>query len=126
MADEQKGKLPTLEVALIGTLLMASLICVRLWFIMGEIREALTDPNAMAFIITDGGSIKSDSAKAEGMIEGARLGFQDTERVVAVFSVALILIAIALVVRVWRRPNVAPGAIGQQIGRTKRKRQPSH
>ena len=121
MEGEPRGKLPTLEVALIGTLLMASLICVRLWYIMGEIRDALTDPNAMAFIITDSG-IKSDSKKAEGMLESARLGFADTERVVAVFSVALILIALALVARLWRRPDVARDAIARQNGRTKKKR----
>ena len=121
MEGEPRGKLPTLEVALIGTLLMASLICVRLWFIMGDIREALTDPNAMAFIITEG-SIKSDSEKAEKMLGSAQAGFADTERVVGVFSVALILIALALVARLWRRPDVARDAISRQNGRTKKKR----
>jgi hypothetical protein len=121
VADEQKGKLPSLEVALIGTLFMASLICVRLWFIMGDIREALTDPNAMAFIITEG-SIKSDSEKAEKMLGSAQAGFADTERVVGVFSVALILIALALAARLWRRPDAARDTIARQNERTKRKR----
>lgn len=121
MAGEQRGKLPALEVALIGTLGMASLICLRLWFIMDDIRLALTDPNAMALIVTEG-TIKSDSAQAEGMLDNARLGFHDTERVVAVFSVALALIGIALVFRVVRRPVVAPGNCWTTDKQTKRKR----
>jgi hypothetical protein len=125
VAGEPKGKLPSLEVALIGTLFMAALICLRLWFIMADIRQALTDPNAMAFIITDNG-IKSDNKQAEVMIDNARLGFHDTERVVAIFSVALLLIAVALVVRIWQRPVVAPGIAGQQSQRTKRKRPLTH
>ena len=125
MAGEPNGKLPTLEVALIGTLAMASLICVRLWFIMDDIRLALTDPNAMAFIITDNG-IKSDNKQAEVMIDNARLGFYDTERVVAVFSVALILIALSLAFRIWKRPLVAPRIANLQSQRTKRKRPLTH
>lgn len=125
MADEPKGNSPTLEVALIGTLIMASLICVRLWQIMSQIREALTDPNAMAFIITEG-SIKSDSQKAEQMLGSAQAGFADTEGVVAIFSVALALIALALVVRVWRRPSVARNPSSLQSVRTKRKRPLTH
>lgn len=101
MADEPRGKLPTLEVALLGTLAMASAICVRMWLIMSDIREALNDPNAMAFIITDNG-IKSDNAKSETMLNHAREGFADTERVVALFSVALALVAIALFVRIYK------------------------
>lgn len=87
---------------MIGTLLMASLICVRLWFIMADIRQALTDPMTMAVLITED-SIKSDNKKAEGMLENARLGFEDTERIVALFSVALLLIAVALVVRMAKK-----------------------
>lgn len=125
MDDEPSGKAPTLEVALIGTLVMASLICVRLWQIMSQIREALTDPNAMAFIITEG-SVKSDSQKAEQMLGSAQAGFADTEGVVAIFSVSLALIALALVVRVWRRPDVARNTASLQSGRTKRKRPLTH
>lgn len=120
MADEPRGKLPTLEVALVGTLAMASLICVRLWFIMGEIRDALTDPNAMAFIITDNG-IKSDSKKAETMLANAQAGFADTERVVGVFSVALLLIAVALTIRILK-PSFATRTGDQPVRQTKRKR----
>lgn len=121
MDDERNDKLPSLEIAMIGTLLMASAICVRLWFIMADIRQALTDPMTMAVLITED-SIKADNKAAEDMLNSARLGFADTERVVAVFSVALILIAIALVVRVWRRPHVARNSVAQQSQRTKRKR----
>lgn len=122
MAGEQRGKLPSLEVALVGTLLMASLICVRLWFIMGEIRSALTDPMTMAVIITED-SIKADNKASEGMLNNARVGFADTEKVVGLFSVALILIAIALAIRVVARK--APDSTAVQDQRTKRKRQPS-
>ena len=102
MDDERNGKIPSLEIAMVGTLLMASAICVRLWFIMSDIRQALTDPMTMAVLITED-SIKSDNKAAEGMLNGARLGFADTERVILVFSIALVLIAVALVARVWRR-----------------------
>lgn len=124
MAGEPRGKLPALEVAMIGTLLMASLICVRLWSIMSDIRSALTDPMTMAVLITED-SIKADNKKAEGMLDSARLGFADTEKVVGVFSVALILIALALAFRVWRRPGVARDSSDQQNGQTKRKRPPT-
>jgi type IV secretory pathway TrbD component len=119
VADEPRGKLPTLEVALLGTLAMASAICVRMWLIMSDIREALNDPNAMAFIITDNG-IKSDNAKSETMLNHARDGFADTERVVALFSVALALVAIALFVRIYKADATRPAV--KQALHTKRKR----
>lgn len=119
MGDEQRGKLPTLEVAMIGTLLMASLICARLWFIMADIRQALTDPMTMAVLITED-SIKSDNKKAEGMLENARIGFADTERIVGLFSVALILIAVALTVRIYK--GSATRNADQHDRQTKRKR----
>lgn len=115
MEREPRSKLPALEVAMVGTLLMASLICVRLWFIMADIRMALTDPMTMAVLITED-SIKSDNKKAEGMLESARLGFEDTERIIGVFSVALIVIAVALVARVWRRGSSQPRAGGRDSG----------
>lgn len=90
-----------LEIALVGTLLIASAICARLWFIMGQIRDALTDPNAMVLIVTEG-SIKSDSAKAEAQLAGAQAGFRDTEGALAVFSVCLAMIGLAMIVRFWR------------------------
>jgi len=90
-----------LEVALVGTLLIASAICARLWFIMGQIREALTDPNAMVLIVTEG-AIKSDSAKAEAQLAGAQSGFNDTEGALAVFSVCLVMIGLAMIVRFWK------------------------
>jgi hypothetical protein len=88
----------TIELALVGTLAIASAICLRLWFIMGQIREALTDPRAMAFIVTEGG-VKSDSAKAETQLANAQSGFQATEGALAVFSVCLAMIGLALVMR---------------------------
>lgn len=87
-----------LEVALVGTIAIACAICVRLWFIMGQIRGALTDPNAMAFIITEG-AIKSDSQAAETRLSNAQSGFRDTEGALAVFSVCLAMIGLALVMR---------------------------
>lgn len=108
---------------MVGMLAMASAICFRLWFIMADIRSALNDPMTMAVIITED-SIKADNKKAEGMLEGARIGFADTEKIVGLFSVALILIAVALTVRVVKRRNDArkvPGTSGQP---TKGKRQP--
>jgi hypothetical protein len=88
----------TLELALVGTLAIASAICLRLWFIMGEIRKALTDPNAMVLIVTEG-SIKSDSALAETQLANAQSGFQATEGSLAVFSVCLAMIGLALITR---------------------------
>lgn len=86
---------------MIGTLAIASAICVRLWFIMEDIRLALTDPMTMAVIVTDDG-IRADNKKAEGMLEGARHGFQDTENALAVFSVCIIMIALAMAMRIYR------------------------
>ena len=91
-----------LELALSGTLVIASAICVRLWFIMGDIDNSLNDPHAMAFIITDSG-IKSDSAGAEDQLAQASSSFADTEKMLAVFSVCLAMIGIALIVRVVKR-----------------------
>jgi hypothetical protein len=115
VGDAPRGKLPALEVALVGTLIMASAICVKMWMIMADIRQALTDPMTMAVLITED-SIKADNKKAEGMLEGARTGFADTERVVVVFSVALILIAVALVARVLKRGSSPPHAGGRGNG----------
>lgn len=106
---------------MIGMLLMASAICVKLWFIMADIRQALTDPMTMAVLITED-SIKADNKKAESMLESARLGFADTEKIIGLFSVALALVALALVVRVWRRSDVARNEDALQSQRTKRKR----
>ena len=75
-----KGKsktIPTLELALLGTLIIADAVCVRLWMIMEDIRLALTDPNAMAIIITQD-SIKSDNARVENQLNTARSAFEDT------------------------------------------------
>ena len=107
MQNEKSGNLPSLEVAMIGTLAMASAICMKLWFIMSDIRQALTDPMTMAILITED-SIKADNKASEGMLNSARLGFADTERIIGVFSVALILIAIALAVRVLKRGSSQP------------------
>lgn len=115
MDDGPRGKLPSLEVALIGTLLMASLICAKLWFIMEDIRMALTDPMTMAVLITED-SIKADNKKAEGMLENARAGFADTEKVVGIFSVALIVIAVALIVRMFKRPSPGFGSSPRRGG----------
>lgn len=95
------NKVNALEVALVGTLAIAVAICVRLWFIMGEIREALTDPNAMVLIVTEG-AIKSDSAKAETQLANAQAGFHDTEKALSIFSVCLAMITLALAVRFWK------------------------
>lgn len=92
----------SLEVALGGTLVIASSICIRLWFIMGDIDRTLNDPMAMAFIITDSG-IKSDSSAAETKLNDAAASFHDTEKMLAVFSVCLVMIGIALIVRVVKR-----------------------
>lgn len=96
-----KGKsktIPTLELALLGTLFIADAVCIRLWMIMEDIRLALTDPNAMAIIVTEG-SIKSDSLKVENQLNTARSAFEDTERATAVFSVCLALITLSLLAR---------------------------
>lgn len=92
----------SLEVALGGTLIIASSICIKLWLIMGEIDMTLNDPMAMAFIITDNG-IKSDSSAAETKLNEAAASFHDTEKMLAVFSVCLVMIGIALIVRVFKR-----------------------
>lgn len=102
MAKTEKNNLPSLEVALVGVILMGSAICVRLWSVLADIREALTDPQTMAVIITEN-SIVADNKKAEGMLNGARNAYADTEKVVALFSVALAIIGVALMVRLIRR-----------------------
>lgn len=122
MADAPRGNLPTLEVALVGTLAMASMICLRLWFIMSDIRDALTDPMAMAIIITDD-SIKSDSARTEGMLNNARSSFADTEKVVGLFSVALALVAIALILRILRSKRATQ--TGEQHARQAKRKRPA-
>lgn len=99
MGDEKKGNVRPLELALIGTLAIACAICVRLWFIMDQIREALTDPEAMVLIVVDG-VIKSDSAKAETQLAGAQAGFRDTEAALSIFSVCLAMIVLAMVMRI--------------------------
>jgi len=87
---------------MVGTLAIATAICVRLWFIMEDIRLALTDPNAMAFIIADD-KIHSDNKNAESMINGAKAGFHDTENALAVFSVCVMMIALAMAMRIWKQ-----------------------
>ena len=101
MGDAKPSKIQPLELALVGTLAIACAICLRLWFIMEQIREALTDPQAMAFIIVEG-SIKSDSAKAETQLAGAQAGFRDTEAALSIFSVCLAMICLALAMRFWK------------------------
>lgn len=104
-----KGKsktMPTLEVALLGTLFIADAVCIRLWMIMEDIRLSLTDPNAMAIIVTEG-SIKSDSSRVENQLNTARSAFEDTERATAVFSVCLALITLSLLARMLRASKKA-------------------
>ena len=96
---EKSDNSGNLQIALIGTLAIADAICVKLWFVMEEIRLALTDPNAMAFIITDE-KVVSDSKKAESMLQSAQSGFKDTESAVLLFSVTLTLITSAMMLRV--------------------------
>lgn len=113
MADERSDT-GNLQLALIGTLVVADAVCVRLWFIMEEIRLALTDPNAMAFIITDD-KVLSDSKTSENMLESAKGGFHDAERAVVVFSACLMVITFAMGMRLlkgMRRPGVDGSASG--------------
>jgi hypothetical protein len=98
---EKSKTVPTLELALVGTLFIADAVCVRLWLIMEDIRLALNDPGAMAIIITDN-SIKSDSSRVENQLNTARSAFEDTERATAVFSVCLALITLALLARMMK------------------------
>jgi len=102
MRDERNEGVKILEWAMVGTLAIATAICVRLWFIMEDIRLALTDPNAMAFIIADD-KIHSDNKNAESMINGAKAGFHDTENALAVFSVCVMMIALAMAMRIWKQ-----------------------
>lgn len=101
MRDEKSENVKILEWAMVGTLVIATAICIRLWFIMEDIRTALTDPNAMAFIIADD-KIHSDNKSAETMINGAKAGFHDTESALAVFSVCVAMIALAMAFRIWK------------------------
>lgn len=101
MRDASDDGVKVLEWAMVGTLAIASAICIRLWFIMEDIRLALTDPNAMAYIIADD-KIHADSKKAEDMLNGAKAGFHDTEAALAVFSTCVGMIAIAMIVRLLR------------------------
>lgn len=98
---EKSDDSSNLQIALIGTLAIADAICVKLWLVMEEIRLALNDPHAMAFIITDD-KVVSDSKKAEAMLESAQSGFRDTESAVLLFSVTLTLITIAMVLKVGK------------------------
>ncbi len=110
MRDERNEGVKILEWAMVGTLAIATAICVRLWFIMEDIRLALTDPNAMAFIIAND-KIHSDSKHAEDMLNGARAGFRDTENALAVFSVCVLMIALAMAMRIWKQKKAeATGA----------------
>lgn len=97
----EKSDNNNLKIALIGTLAIADAICIKLWFVMEEVRLALTDPNAMAFIITNE-KVVSDSKKAEAMLDSAQRGFKDTESAVLLFSVTLTLITLAMMLRVGR------------------------
>ena len=106
MVKEKSKTIPTLELALLGTLFIADAVCVRLWMIMEDIRLALTDPEAMVVIVVDG-AIKSDSAHTEKQLNSARSAFEDTERATAVFSVCLALITIALLARMLRASKKA-------------------
>lgn len=113
MADERSDS-GNLQLALIGTLIVADAVCVRLWFIMEEIRLALTDPNAMVLLITDD-KILSDSKTSENMLESAKGGFHDAERAVLVFSTCLVVITFAMAMRVikgMRQPAVGGSASG--------------
>ena len=107
-----------LQIALIGTLAIADAICIKLWLVMEEIRLALNDPHAMAFIITDE-KVVSDSKKAEAMLDSAQSGFRDTESAVLLFSVTLTLITLAMILKVARglfRGRTQPSAGGRAIG----------
>jgi hypothetical protein len=96
-----KSDSSNLHLALVGTLIVADAVCVRLWFIMEEIRMALTDPMAMAFIITDD-KVVSDNKASEAMLASAKGGFHDAERAVLLFSVCLGLITVAMLMRIIR------------------------
>lgn len=107
MPETKNEGVKVLEWAMVGTLAIASSICVRLWFIMEDIRLAITDPNAMALIITED-KVLSDNKKSEAMLDNARAGFHDTENALAVFSVCILMIALAMVVRIVK--NNMPAA----------------
>ena len=106
---------------MIGTLFIANVICIRLWLIMAEIREAVNDPMAMALIITDNG-IKSDSAQAEQQLQHAQSGFEQTEQSTAIFSVCLAMITIAMIGRLIKKYFFAPKAITDYNQHTNKKR----
>lgn len=115
---EKSDDSSNLQIALIGTLAIADAICVRLWLVMEEIRLALTDPNAMAFIITDD-KVVSDSKKAESMLDSAQSGFRDTESAVLLFSVTLTLITSAMALKLVRsllQGRKQPSAGGRGTG----------
>lgn len=117
--EREDNSLSNLELALIGTLVIASTICIRLWFIMGDIDSALNDPGAMVYLITDNG-IKSDSEGAEQKLNSAAAGFQDTEKLLAVFTVCLAMIAAALAIRMLKKPAFARKTVAIQNKRTKK------
>lgn len=117
MRDARDDGVKVLEWAMVGTLAIASAICVRLWFIMEEIRLALTDPNAMAFIIADD-KIHADSKKAEDMLNGAKAGFQDTEAALAVFSTCVMMIALAMAIRLWKTKAETTGVPASEANKT--------
>jgi hypothetical protein len=90
---------------MIGTMFVASAICVRLWYITASIRKAITDPHTMALIITED-SVKSDNASSEAMLNGARSGIDETEASLMLFAVCLAMIGAALVARIFRRKSL--------------------
>lgn len=97
-----------LEIALAGTLAVGSLICIRLQMVTADMREGLTDKDAMAFFMTDEGVV-SDSTKAASKLNSASMGLNETEQLVTLFAVSLAAISIALAWRIWRRSRaVAP------------------
>lgn len=100
------NELSALELSMVGTMAIASSICVRLWFVITDIRKAITDPNTMALIITED-SVKSDNASAEAMLAGARSGIDETEASLMLFSVCLAMIAGALAVRLFQKKSLS-------------------
>ena len=97
-----------LEIALAGTLAVAAAICIRLQMVAADMREGLTDKDAMAFFMTDSGVV-SDSAKAESKLNSASMGLAETDTLLTLFALSLVTIAGALAWRIWRRSRaVAP------------------
>ena len=100
MAGERQND--PLEIALAGTLAVGAAICIRMMAISDDMREGLSDKEAMAFFMTDSG-IVSDSLAAQSKLNSASIGLRETEQLVALFAVCLGSIALALAYRVISR-----------------------